>query len=93
MARTKPSLDDLRDDTTPEALPPSAAVVAAQDDAVYRFEQQIRGMLVGDDYLYAEDTLRGILDTVTRTGRVSDNQRRAVQRIDDKPTQRRRRGR
>lgn len=50
-----------------------------------RFVREIKGMLVGDEYLYAEDTLRGILATVQRTHQVSDRQRQAIQNIQDHP--------
>lgn len=53
-----------------------------------RFVQEIKSMLVGDEYLYAEDTLRGILETVQQRHSVSEGQRRAVSNISDKPQRR-----
>lgn len=50
-----------------------------------KFIAQVKGMLVGDEYEYAEDTLRGILTTVERTGRVSEGQERAVGNIAANP--------
>lgn len=50
-----------------------------------RFVQEIKSMLVGDQYDYAESTLRGILETVLKSHSVSDRQRQAVSNISDKP--------
>lgn len=50
-----------------------------------QFVSRIKGMLVGDEYLYAEETLRGILETVQQRGIVTEGQRAAIDRIAEKP--------
>lgn len=50
-----------------------------------KFIARIKGMLVGDEFLYAEGILRGILRTVEQSGRVSEGQRRAIDNIEAKP--------
>ena len=54
--------------------------------------RRIKGMLVGDEYEYASDTLRGILDTVQKTRRVTNGQERAVLNIEENPHRYRQRG-
>lgn len=56
-----------------------------------KLASEIKGMLVGCEYEYAEMTLRGILETVTRTRQVTEGQRNAVERIKDNPRGDRRR--
>lgn len=91
------SPDDLRDEIQPaeeetgsedlRGLPPQAdrRATAADPDRMIR---EIKGMLVGDDYEYARDTLEGILKTIERTKIVTENQWRAVDNIAAKPTNR-----
>ena len=50
-----------------------------------KFLTEIKGMLVGDQYEYAEDTLRGIMATVERTQMVTPNQRHAIENIQEHP--------
>lgn len=50
-----------------------------------KFIAQVKGMLVGDEYAYAEDTLRGMLATAERRGIVTDRMRDAVAKIADNP--------
>lgn len=73
----------LRDDRQPDARIPAA--LAPPGESVLAFQRRIRGLLVGDDYLYAEATLRGILATVTNAKRVTRGQIDAVDRIADHP--------
>ena len=76
----------LRDD---QIEPPTAnrlpADVRIPDDEPVKFIRRIKGMLVGDDYQYAEYTLRGILDTIEKTGRVTEGQSRAILNIENNP--------
>ena len=71
------SFDDL--DTDP--LPPRATE-RPQSDPI-RFAQRIKAMLLDASYLYAMDTLEGILETVERTGYATEGQIRAVNNIAD----------
>lgn len=59
-----------------------------------KFIAAVKGMLVsGEEYDWAGDTLRGILSTAEKRGIVTQAMRDAVQRIADKPTRGRDRGR
>lgn len=85
---------DLRDDPPVEEgkLTPTdrqadysfARLSAADPD---RFIREIKGMLVGDEYEYAEQTLRGILQTVEHTRVVTQGQWTAVDNIAGRPHQ------
>lgn len=52
---------------------------------VEQFVAKIKGMLVGDEYDYADATLRGILGTVERRQLVTEAQRQAVENISARP--------
>ena len=58
-----------------------------------QFIAKVKGMLVGVEYEWAEDTLRGMLYTAERRGIITDRMKDAVQRIADKPTRGSDRGR
>lgn len=51
------------------------------DESAASLIRRIKGMLVGDEFTYAEATLRGILETVERTGRCTSRQVDAVDNI------------
>jgi hypothetical protein len=57
-------------------LPLNPAVTGAQE-----FLEEILELLDDEDYQFADTTLTGIYDTVSRTGRVTPGQRRAVDNI------------
>lgn len=62
------------------------AAATTPDESVVDFQRRIRGMLVGgDEYEFAEDTLRGILKTVTESNRVTLGQINAVDNIAANP--------
>lgn len=74
----------LRDDpsdkfyqTAPEMVLPG---ISAE-----RVIREIKGMLVGVEYSYAEITLRGILETIERTEAVTQGQWDAIERILNTP--------
>lgn len=69
------------------------AQLPAELTAARSFIATIKGMLVGDEYAWAEETLRGMLYTAERRGIITDRMKEAVQRIADKPTRGRDRGR
>ena len=48
---------------------------------VDKFIMEIKGMLVGDEYEYAEETLRGVLKTVERSRQVTSDQARAIDNV------------
>jgi hypothetical protein len=54
----------------------------AGDPAAAEFIKRIDELLESGDYDWAEDTLSGIRETVERTGRVTENQERAVSNIE-----------
>lgn len=49
-----------------------------------RVIREIKGMLVGTEYLYAEGTLRGILVEIERTESVTSGQWETIERIIDR---------
>lgn len=57
-----------------------------------KFVREIKSMLVGDQYEYAEETLRGILMTVEQTERVTWGQYNAIDNISSHPGRRQDRG-
>lgn len=81
MTGKKP--EDLPVDDTPittPATPPEDDAV--QEQAWYQLVARIDELLDIDRYAWAFDTLAGIKETVERTRRVSDGQRRAVDNIE-----------
>jgi len=73
----------LRDEVTPpERLPWDQRI---PDESAQALTRRIKGMLCGDEYIYAEETLRGILATVDRTQRCTAGQVRAVDNIQQNP--------
>lgn len=50
-----------------------------------KFVAKVKGMLTGDEYAYAESTLRSILTNVVKRGWETEGERRAVENIADKP--------
>jgi hypothetical protein len=46
--------------------------------------QRIEDMQNSDDYLWAQDTLEGIHDTVSMSGRVTEGQVRAIDNIENR---------
>jgi hypothetical protein len=57
----------------------------ARETLAARFIDQIENLLATDDHRWAELTLRGIIATVERTGKVTVAQRIAVARIATSP--------
>lgn len=84
MATLNP--DDLAD--TPEPSASDRLADRGEQSDLQKFVSLIKGMLVGDDYEYASDTLRGILETVQTKQIMTDGQRRAVANIEAKPSRR-----
>src|SRR5204863_9532800 len=60
----------------------------APDESATSLARRIRGMLVGDEFEYAEETLSGILATLEETGRCTSRQVDAVDNIAAKPRRR-----
>lgn len=77
MAKLNP--DDLKSE------PVGDPVARGDLSPAAKFIAQVKGMLVGDEYAYAEDTLRGMLATAERRGIVTDRMRDAVAKIADNP--------
>lgn len=84
---TKPPFDPSSMKDTPES--DLQARVPGEQFPWQKFAGEIKGMLVGTDYEYADAMLRGILETVQRTQVVTSNQRNAVANIAAKPARRR----
>lgn len=61
-------------------------------EEVNDFLDEIRGMRDQDRYAFAEDTLRGIKESVERTGSVTMKQRQAVRNIAESQNHGRERG-
>mgnify|MGYP001577341106 CR=1 FL=1 len=81
-------LDDLRDDQIePDHASRLPASVRVPDTPVREIISRIKSLIVGDEYAYAEYTLRGILKAIETTGCVTEGQDRAVQNIMDNPNQ------
>lgn len=59
-----------------------------RDQPWYQFLGEIDELLAADQYLWAHDTLTGIYETVTRSKRVTDGQRRAVTNISNRGEER-----
>lgn len=74
----------LRDEQTDTPYSTSADKVLPGISAE-RVIREIKGMLVGDEYHYAEGTLRGILETIEKTETVTQGQWDAIERIMDAP--------
>lgn len=74
-------IEDLPLDDTPIAADPPQPS-DARDAAWYRFSVDIEDMLATGQYRFAQDTLEGIQETVERTQRVTEGQRRAVANIE-----------
>jgi hypothetical protein len=53
-----------------------------RDSAWYQFIAEIDDLTASDDYTWALDTLSGIRETVEKTRRVTEGQRRAVKHIE-----------
>lgn len=74
----------LRDEQTDQTF-------ATKDDRILpgidpeRVIREIKGMLVGDEYHYAEVTLRGILETIEKTEHVTSGQWQAIENIINAP--------
>jgi len=81
-------IDELPLDETPISVRP-------EDDerhaAWYEFVVEVNDLRESEGYGWAEETLSGIVETVERTKRVSEGQRRAVEHIRDARTGRSRR--
>ena len=60
-----------------------------RDTPWYQFIATIDDLLASEDYHWAEDSLLGIRETVEKTRRVSDGQRRAVTNIEHRGQERR----
>lgn len=73
--------DLLKLDDTPIQRPVEARDDDPRDTAWYQFVGEIEDLLAGDGYVWATDSLTGIRDTVERTRRVTEGQRRAVANI------------
>lgn len=58
-----------------------------------KFIGRVKSMLVGDEYAWAEETLRGVLYTAERRGIITDRMEQTIQKIADKPTRGSDRGR
>lgn len=71
--------------------PIQAAPEDDRDAPWYRFVGEINELRESQQYTWAEETLAGISETVERTRRVSDAQRRAVENIRDNSARRSRR--
>ena len=56
---------------------------AADDAAVTDALAEIEDLMADDDFAWASDTLTGIFDTISRTGRVTTAQRGAIDNIRD----------
>lgn len=59
-------------------LPLDADAEPGEDASIQTFLDVVEGMRGSGKYDWADETLRGIGDTVARTRRVSEGQRRAV---------------
>jgi hypothetical protein len=80
------NLDQLRDVDLPTDKPFStSADHILPGISAERVIREIKGMLVGDEYLYAEGTLRGILQTIEKTETVTQGQWDAIEHIMDAP--------
>lgn len=84
---------DFENNTGSKACPlPRQADHSSPPVDVDRFIREIKGMLVGDEYEYAEETLRGILKTIEATRDVTWGQYTAIENIAAKPNRRMDRG-
>ncbi len=50
-------------------------------EAWYQFSTEVLALIASDQYTWAEDTLKGIQETVERTHHVTPGQRKAVENI------------
>lgn len=76
------SIDDLPFDDKPLTAEQGRPADDLRNRIAFRFISDIENLLATGEYTWAETTLRGIQETVERTGRVSDAQRRAVTSIE-----------
>jgi hypothetical protein len=59
-----------------------------RDQPWYQFLGDLDDLLADDKYLWANDTLKGIYETVEKSHRVSEGQRRAVTNISNRGEER-----
>lgn len=89
------TIDDLPFDDAPHTAEqgrpadPPQPVDDLRSRLAFRFIADIEDLLATGKYTWAETTLRGIQETVEKTGRVSDGQRRAVTNIEHAVDERR----
>lgn len=81
-------LAGLRDEETDRPFATAADRILSGISAE-RVIREIKGLLVGDDYLWAEATLRGILESIERTEAVTQGQWDTIERIVEKRQDRR----
>lgn len=74
-------LGDSLNDTPTDKPSATAANNILPGISAERVIREIKGMLVGTEYLYAEGTLRGILAEVERTEHVTSGQWETIERI------------
>lgn len=83
---TEHETSDCRDKgrSTKSPTPFSLSSIGSSSRDAADFVRLIDEMLESGEFDWAEDTLTGISDTVSKTGRVTEGQRRAVDNIGEK---------
>lgn len=85
------TIDELPLDDAPIQREPDALEGDVRGTTWYAFVAEIEALRNDGDHAWAEETLAGIQETVERTKRVSDGQRRALDNIasSERPVSRR----